>query len=193
MKERYFKLLIHSGLVMNSFNPSIIHLSLNKHISSSNLISILDNNVILFQVLNPLKITMILSDGYHHLDLIIFDDIENIEYYQSIEISTGSQSLLVTVLDKQYKPVGNISVHLELIDYPNINLDHQTNQFGEVIFSNLPQHIPIYIEAICMTTKRQAYTQIDTLNYRNLTLILKEMSLFYDDEYDASDRGYYAV
>jgi hypothetical protein len=187
------KTIIHSGLVMNSFNPSIIHLSLNKYFSQSNLISILDNNMILFQMMNLSTITMILSDGYHHLDFIVFDETEQIEYYQAIEISTGSQSLLITVLNKQYKPVENITVHLELFDYPHINIDYQTNQFGEVIFRNLPQHAQVYIEAICMITKRQAYAQIDTLNYQNLTFILKEMSLFYDDEYDASDRGYYAV
>jgi len=194
IKKRFSKTLIHSGIVSNSFNPSIIHLTLNTQISESNLVSIIDNDVILFQVSNSSTITMILSDGYHHLDFIIFDPIENIEFYQGIDISTGSQSLLITIFDKQYKPVRNISVHLELVDYSNINYKYQTNQFGEVIFHYLPRHIQVYIEAICMNTKRYASVQIDTLNYRNITLILKGMSVFYDgDEYDSLDPGYYAV
>ena len=189
---RYFKTIIHSGLIINSFNPLIIHFSLNQHFSQSDLITIHDNNILLFQVTNPSIMTMILSDGYHRLDFIVSDPIENIEYYQNIEISTGSQSLRINVLNNQYKPVENITVHLELVDYPHIYRDYQTNQFGEVIFRNLPQ-APVYVEAICMATKQHAYAQIDTRNFRNLTIVLKEMSLFYDDEYDPADRGYYAI
>jgi hypothetical protein len=192
-KQRCFQKLIHSGIRINSFNPSIIHLNLTKEISQSNILSIIDNNLLLFQISNPSSITMILSNGYHHLDFIVFNEIENIEFYQRIDISTGTQSLFVTVLDKQYQPVRNLTVHLNLVDYPNINHEYQTNQFGEVIFYYLPKNVQVYIEAICTSTKRHAYAQIDTLNYRNITLILKEMRVFYDEEYDLSDRGYYAV
>jgi len=193
IKQRIFKTIINSGIIINSFNPSIIHLNLNKKIFQSKIISIIDNNILLFQISNPSIITITFSDGYHHLNLIVFDQINKIEYYQDIDISTGSQSLHVTVLDKQFKPVQNIKVYLELVDHSNINHEYQTNQFGEVTFHHLPRHAQVYIEAICINTQRHAYVQIDTFNYRNITLILKQMNVFYDQEYDSSDQGYYAI
>jgi len=192
-KQRIFKTIINSGIIINSFNPSIIHLNLNIKIFQSNIISIIDNNVLLFQISNSSTITIILSDGYHHLNLIIFDQINKNEFYQDIHISTGSQLLRVNVLDEQFKPIQNITVYLELVNYSNINQKYQTNQFGEVIFHYLPKHVQVYIEAICIHTKRHAYIQINTSNYRNITLILKEMNVFYDGEYDSSDQGYYAI
>lgn len=192
-KQRFSTIFIYSGIIINSFNSPIIHLRLNTDICQSNIISIIDNNNDLLQISNLPMITMILSDGYHHLDLVIFDEQEHIELYQEIDIATGNQSLRVNVLDKQYKPVENISVYLELVDYTNINHQYQTNQYGEVIFHYLPTDIQVYIEVICMNTKRQAYAQINTLNYQNITLILKEMNTSYDEEYDKLDRGYYAI
>lgn len=139
------------------------------------------------------RLSLLLSNGYHHLDFILFDKIEQIEFYQGIDIAIGNQSLRVNVLDEKYKPVENITVYLELIDYSNINEKYQTNHNGEVIFHYLPNDIQIYIEAKCISTKRQAYVQINTLKYQNITLILKEINSSYDDEYDTLDRGYYAV
>ena len=192
-KQRFFKTLVLSGIALNSFNPPILRLTLNTQISPSQFISIIDNNIVVFQLSNSSTTKMMLSDGFHHLDIIIFDEIENVEFYQTMDISTGTQSIDVTVLDEHYKPVENVSVHLELVDYSHISVEHQTNRLGEVIFHHLPRNEQVYIEAICMNTKRHAYIGIHTCDYRNITLILKQMSALYDDEYNPTDRGYYAV
>ena len=195
-KHRSSSTLIHSGIAINSFNSPSLHLTLNTHIIQTSVLSIIDNDILLTHF-NPLSsistITMILSDGFHHLDIIVIDQIRNIELYQEIDIFTGTQSLLVTVLDQQYKPVRNVSVHLELVDYSHISLEHYTNRFGEVIFRHLSRQARVYIEAICLNSRRHAFVELNTLHYRNITLILQEMSALNYDEYDPSDRGYYAV
>ncbi|CAF0907439.1 unnamed protein product [Rotaria sordida] len=192
---RVSKRLVYSGITINSFNPFRLNLTFNTNIIESNILSIIDNNAILVQLSKPSQtstITMILSDGFHHLDILLLDEIENIEFYQAIDIASGSQSLKVTVLDQQYKPVENISVHLELVDYSHITLEYYTNHFGEVIFHYLPKNIQIFIEAIYMNSKRHAFVEIDTDHYQNITLILKDMSVLHDDEYSPLDQGYYA-
>ncbi|CAF1049268.1 unnamed protein product [Rotaria sp. Silwood1] len=193
---RLSKILIYSGIMINSFNPSRVYLTFNTHIMDSNILSIIDNNAILVQLSKPLQtstITMILSDGFHHLDVVLLDEIQNIEYYQSVDIASGTQSLKVTVLDQQHKPVENISVHLELVDYSHITLEYYTNYFGEVIFHYLPKHTQIHIEAICMNSKRHAFAEIVIHHYQNITLILQDMSVLHYDEYSPMDKGYYAV
>ena len=194
-KDRMEKKLIDSDLLIHSFNPTVIQLTLNIPIPSSDRLSIIDKHLLLFQFSNISMITMMFTEGYHHLYLSMIDSKEQIEYYQTMEISTGSQSLLVTVLNNQSEVMKNIPVHLELVHHPQISFDSQTNQFGQVTFSNLPGSLPIYIEAFSQDKKSQADIRIDHLNERNLTLILKELPQSYDDgdEYDPSDRGYYAI
>ena len=61
-------------------------------------------------------------------------------------------------------------------------------------FNYLPKDTEIYIEAICMKTKRFGFIEIDNVNNNgNLSLITKDMNTFYDDEYDLLDRGYYSI
>lgn len=195
-RQRSSKTIVYSGITINSFNPPLLNILLNFNITPSNTISIIDNNAFLLHSLKPSQtsiITMILSDGFHHLDILMIDQIQNIEFYQQIDISTGTQSLLLTVLDQQYKTVENISVHLELVDYSHISLDYYTNDVGEVIFNYLPRHSQVYIEAICMKTKRYGFIEIDTLDYRTVTVILKDMNTVHHDEYDRLDQGYYSV
>ncbi len=196
-RQRMSKFLINSGITINSFNSPIVYLTFNTYIvDQSSILSIIDNNAILVQSFKSselLPIKMILPDGFHHLDIFIIDEIQNYEFYQEIDISTGTHSLFVIILDQQYKPVENISVHLELVDYSHINLKHYTNHLGEVIFHHLPRHTQVYIEAICMNSKRYAFIEIDTLYYRNITLILNDMSTYHYDEYDSLDQGYYAI
>lgn len=194
-KERMEKKLINSDLLIHSFNPTIIQLTLNIPMSSMDQLSIIDQHLLLFQLSNSSMITMLFNDGYHHLYLSMSNSQEQIEYYQIMEISTGSQSLLVTVVNDRDEIMKNISVHLELVDHPQISFDSLTNQFGQVTFLNLPKSLPIYIEAIYQTYQSQAHLRMIDLNERNLTLILKERSRSYEDgdEYDPSDRGYYAI
>lgn len=194
-KERMEKKLINSDLLIHSFNPTIIQLTLNIPMSSMDQLSIIDQHLLLFQLSNTSMITMLFNDGYHHLYLSMSNSQEQIEYYQIMEISTGSQSLLVTVVNDRDEIMKNISVHLELVDHPQISFDSLTNQFGQVTFLNLPKSLPIYIEAIYQTYQSQAHLPMIDLNERNLTLILKERSRSYEDgdEYDPSDRGYYAI
>jgi hypothetical protein len=192
-RQRLLKTLVYSGIAINSFNPPLLNILFNSNITQSNSLSIIENNAILVQLSETSTIMMILPDGFHHLDILIIDQIQNIEFYQQIDLSTGTQSLLITVLDQQYKSVENISVHLELVDYSHISLDYQTNHFGQIIYHYLPKHSRVYIEAICTKTKRYAFVDIDTLDYRNLTLILKDMNALHYDEYDLSDKGYYAL
>ena len=195
-RQRLSKTIIYSGIIINSFNPPLLNILLNFNITPSNTISIMDNNVFLLYSLKPSHtstIKMILSDGFHHLDILMIDQIQNIELYQQIDISTGTQSLIVTVLDKHYKTVENILVHLELVDYSHISIDYYTNKVGKVIFNYLPKHSQVYIEAICMKTKRYGFIRVDTLDYRNVTLILKDMHTADHDEYDQLDQGYYSV
>jgi hypothetical protein len=196
VKQRSPRTLIHSGVVINSFNPPLLHLTLNTHTVQANTLSIIDNDILLTHLTSLsliLSTRMMLSDGFHHLDIVTIDQVQNIEFYQEIDIFIGIQSLLVTVLDQQYKSVRNISVRLELVDYSHISLEHQTNRFGQVVFRHLPRQARVYIEAVCLNSQRHASVELDTFHYRNVTLILQEMSSLDYDEYDPSDRGYYAV
>ncbi|CAF3643370.1 unnamed protein product [Rotaria socialis] len=175
---------------INSFNPSHINLTFNTQIVHSRSLSILDNNVVLVQLSESSQIsttTIILSDGFHHLDISLLDEIQNIEFYQAIDLASGTRSLKVNVLNQQHKSVENISVPLELVDCSHITYEYVTNRLGEVIFHYLPKHVKINIEAVCMKTKRHAFAEIDTLNYQNITVVL------HYDEYDLSDEEYVAI
>ena len=192
--QRMEKAFINVDLFIHSFNPTILYLTLNTPMLASEHVSITDKHLLLFHVSNFSMITMIFSEGYHQLDLSILDSIELIEYHQTMEISTGSQILLITVLNNQSEPMNDVFVHLELIDHPHIYLDAHTDSFGQVTFTNLPRSLPIYIEAIGPTRQSRAYIQVDHLDERNFTLILNDMTRSYDaDEYDPLDRGYYAI
>ncbi|CAF1395914.1 unnamed protein product [Rotaria magnacalcarata] len=195
-RTRLSEKLIHSGIKINSFNPPHIDLTFTTQIVQSSSLSILDNNIVLVQLSEPSQIsatTIILSDGFHHLDILLLDELQNIEFYQAIDIASGTRSLKVNVLNQQYKSVENISVHLELVDYSHITYEYLTNRLGEVIFHYLPKHIKIHIEAVCIKTKHHAFAEIDTLNYQNITLVLRDMSALHYDEYDLSDEGYVTI
>lgn len=196
IRPRISEKLISSGIEINSFNPSRIYLSLNIPQYQSSSLSIIDNHspLVYFPQASQLStITIMLSDGYHQLDIILIDEIERIELHQSIDIASGTQSLKVIVVDEKHIPVKNFSVHLELVDYSHISCESSTNYLGEAMFQNLPTHSKLYIETISEKTNRYAYMDIDDLNSANVTLVLQEMSKYHVDDYDPSDQGYKAV
>lgn len=186
--------IIHSGLQLNSFNPQRIHLKFNASFLSSHALAVIDNQVHLPVQPVQSSMTIYLSNGYHHLQFLLLNpQSQSVDYYQAVDVSTGQRSLIVTILDEQYQPVNNLTVHMELVDHTHINNDLVTNDRGEVQFQHLPEHTQVYIEAVCQKRNRHAFVQINTSHYRNITIVLREMNSMHYDEYDSQDRGYYAV
>ncbi|CAF1367179.1 unnamed protein product [Adineta steineri] len=186
IKRRISRTMVESGVSINSFNPPHLDFFFNLTNTQLNSISIISNNVNLLQISPLSEISIVpvnFSDGYHHLDILMLDDIHDIEFYQQIDISTGNQTLRVTILNEDYEPVKNISVHLELSIYSHITAQQYTNQFGEVTFNYLSRNSQVYVEAISMATKRYAFSGLNTLKYQNITLILEEMNSTHYDEY----------
>ena len=130
--QRVSYIFVESGIAINSFNPPILHILLKPNITNSNQISIIDNNnhILLLQSSQTSTTILTLSDGFHHLLILMIDQIQNVEFYQQIDISIGTQSLLLTVSDQQNKPVENILVHLELVNYSHISVNYYTNEVG---------------------------------------------------------------
>lgn len=195
IRQRIRETLIQSGININSFNPPIIHLTFHAHYIQSNLLSIFDNNVTLVQLwkpLNLLTIKLILSDGYHQLNIIVFDRIQQREIYQSVDVSIGKHFLLVTIRDEE-QAIENVTVHLHLVDHSHIYLDEITNHLGQVTFPYLPVETLVHIEATCVESKRYAFVEMKIAHHQEIILILKNVSASIDDEYDSQDRGFYAI
>lgn len=192
--------LIRSSIAVNSFNPGHIHFSLHPYLTSFHRLFIIDNDAPLLELSHPPASTpsmaLILSDGFHHLEilLVLLDDHPSSgRFYEEVDLFVGSRSLLVTVLDDEHRPMENISVHLELVEYSHISGELRSNRAGEVLFEHLPGDSQVYVEAACKKTKRQAFVEVNTNHYRNITLVLGKTSAWHYDEYDPADRGYYAI
>ena len=192
--------LIRSNIAMNSFNPGHIHFSLHPHLTSFHRLFIIDNNAPLLELSHPPSSTSLmalnLSDGFHHLQILLVllgVQPSSGRFYEEIDLSVGSRSLLVAVLDEEHRPMENISVHLELVEYSHISRELRTNRAGEVLFDHLPGNSQVYVEAACVKTNRQAFVEVNTDHYRNMTLLLGKTSAWHYDEYDPADRGYYAI
>ena len=136
---------------------------------------------------------MLLPDGFHRLDILLLDKTQNIKLHETVYMASGTQALQFTILDQRHQPVENASVHLELVAYSHIALDYNTNHAGQVTFHHLPKYTQVYVEAVCMKSKRLAFAEIDTVHYHNLTLVLQDLSILDYNEYESLDRGYYAV
>ena len=195
IRQRIPQKLIQSGININSFNPPIIHLTFHAYYIQSNFLSIVDNNVTLVQLwkpLNILTIKLILSDGYHQLDITVVDRIQRREFYQSIDISIGRHFLLVTIRDEE-QVIKNITVHLHIVDHSHIYLEETTNHLGQVTFPYLPPETLVHIEAVCIQSKRYAFVEMKPVYHEEIILVLKNISASTDDEYDSQDRGFYAI
>ena len=185
--QRISKSFLESGIHMNSFNSPLITARFNTTDIQSGRLIIIDNNYefIEKQIHSMLtSIHMDLSNGYHYFEIILFDHIESRQFTQEIEFAIGNEFLLITVIDENNHRVENVSVHLELLKHPQINIQKQTNRFGQVTFTNLPTYVQVYIEGICRKTKRYTSIRTYTYIYRELTLILKDSLENYNDEID---------
>ena len=196
IRQRISKSLVHSGLTDNSFNPPLIYLTIHTHAIDSSLLSIIDNNLTLTELskpLNMLTIKLLLTDGYHRLTILIFNSIERDEFYQTLDISIGSRSLLVTIRDEE-QSIENITVHLHLLNHSHIFREETTDRFGQVTFHHLPDQTLVHLEATCTHSKRYASVEINTHHYQEIILVLKTLnaSTTYED-YDTQDRGFYAI
>ena len=187
-----FAALVHSGLVASSFNPTVLHFSLNR----AYFLALVDNQAspVHFMILPKTRsIRVILSDGFHRLDIRLFDPTSNVHVHQQVDIAVGTRSLIVTVLDHRNEPVHNVSVRVELAEHPQIALDLRTNRTGKAEFRHLPRESQVNVEAVCLRSKRRAFIDITTSDYEHITLTLQNTSEIDYDEYGPDDKGYYAI
>jgi hypothetical protein len=192
--------LVHSGIAKNSFNPNRIHVKLNVNLTTSHILIIMDNDIRVPWLAtrsqsSTSSVTLTLADGYHHMQLrLVSSSWPSIHYYEEIDLTTGYDTLLVTVLDQQHRFVPNVSVHITLVKYSHITREHRTNAAGQVTFNYLARRIHLSIDAVCWHTKQYAFVEINTTFNRRINLTLKKMNTADDDEYQSNDdRGYYAV